>query len=88
MSATYLAVCGEVVGVAGLLAPGALDRVPVDVGVVHGDYGVRRGLLRRKPETNGIALLSIKSTKCDLFTIVSVRTLTVPIPSPEPKCLH
>ena len=44
-----LAVCREVVGVPRLLAPGALDRVPVDVGVVHGDYGVRRRLLRRKP---------------------------------------
>ena len=49
---SYLAVCREVVGVSRLLAPGALDRVPVDVGVVHGDYGVRRGLLRRKPATN------------------------------------
>ncbi len=48
----YLAVCRQVVGVTGLLAPRALDGVAVDVGVVDSHDGVSRGLFRRKSGKN------------------------------------
>ena len=44
----YLSVGGDIVGVAALLAPGALDGVTAHLRVVRGHDGVGRGFFRGK----------------------------------------
>jgi hypothetical protein len=47
--ATYLSSSLRVVGVAGLLAPRAFDRLSINVSVVHGNDGVSGRFLGREP---------------------------------------
>ena len=59
----------QVVGIARLLPPRALDRVAVDVGVVDGHDGVGSGLLRRKPAQRNVGFLKREIKLKGLFLL-------------------